>query len=83
MHTQHLKLSFLAGREDFKPSLCVGVPQLPKPRWHQGTRVAAGAQGHLLQPQAGSHCGVWVNLQGQGYQNHLQELLVLGEMGEV
>lgn len=27
MDTQHLKLSFLAGREDFKPRLCVGVAQ--------------------------------------------------------
>lgn len=44
--------------------------------------MAAVAQGHLPQPQAGSQCGMVVNLQAQGYRSHLQELLVLGEAGE-
>lgn len=75
------------GREGgFKAqTLCWGGTvgdSLPKPHWHQGPRVAAVAQGHLLRPQAGSQFGMLVNLQAQGYRSHLQELLVLGEAGE-
>lgn len=81
MDTQHLKFSFfLAEGEDFKPRLCVGVAQ--GGLTDVGTRVAAAAQGHLLQPQPGSHCGMWLHFQGQGYQSHLQELPVLWAMGE-
>lgn len=55
---------------------------MAKPCRHQGARVAVVAQGHLLQPQPGSRCGMSMRLQGQVYRSHLQELLELWETGE-